>query len=433
MTEQSPPAPDGSAGLSLIGGLAAADERGSADPIVSVGADVDVKALVEEIKAEVDRKVAAGVYPAELMMEIQAGSDPLAAALLQMRDAADFSMVAPINSPTRASLRYVAPGVVFTKRVIRKGVAWHTRWLVGQLHRFAVTVVDATTAVADRLAENQAELIRTASRQDDTNRRVAGQQNEFKQRLDRMQRSLPSTTDSPAGRSAAVDIEFDYVEFENRYRGTREDIAGKQRQYLDCFGEAGGPIVDIGCGRGEFLEVLRDAGRQAYGVDMSPEMVSVCRARDLHVRQEDGLAHLQSLPDGALAGIFAAQVLEHFDPRQLVLFIREAARVLKPGGTLVAETLNPQSLATFTNALYVDLGHLRPLHPLTMGFLADVEGFAHVEIRYSSPLQPQDRLRQLPQPTDPALAEMVEALNANLRRVDDVLFGPQDFALVAHR
>jgi O-antigen chain-terminating methyltransferase len=210
-------------------------------------------------------------------------------------------------------------------------------------------------------------------------------------------------------------------------------VADRQAAYLDLFRETPGKVVDLGCGRGEFLDLLRGAGIAAYGVDMSEAMVSVCRERGLDARQEDVLEHLAARPEGSLGGLFCAQVVEHLDPAGVIRFFELAWLALGEGGVLVVETLNPRSLATFTNALYVDLGHLRPLHPLTLSFLAESVGFRDVGVRYSSPIPDEGRLKELPAAQDQSLQQLVSVMNDNLRRIDETLFGPQDFAVIARR
>ena len=210
-------------------------------------------------------------------------------------------------------------------------------------------------------------------------------------------------------------------------------MAERQAAYLDLFRGSPSKVVDLGCGRGEFLDLLRGAGIAAYGVDMSEAMVSACRQRALDARQEDILEHLAGLPEGSLGGIFCAQVVEHLEPAGVIRFFELALMALGEGGALVVETLNPRSLATFTNALYVDLGHLRPLHPLTLTFLAESVGFRDVGVRYSSPIPDEGRLKELPAVPEQSLQQLVSVMNENLRRIDETLFGPQDFAVIARR
>jgi SAM-dependent methyltransferase len=403
-------------------------------PIVSIGADVDVRALVGQIQSEVARKVEAGLYPPELLMDIEAGNDPLGAALLALRDAAQFSRAAPT-----ASGRARFSGVVSAlKRVIAKALGWHTRWILDQVHTFGSNVVATSSATAELLREHDRAL-----------NRLRGQMTRLQSQVPVLDGAAPSAPDRPdtsagsgenrsatltgGGRSRQVERELDYLTFENRFRGSLEEISGRQSAYLELFRIAPGKVVDLGCGRGEFLGLLKTIGVPGYGVDMSEVMVASCRQRGLDVRREDLLDHLASVPEGSLGGIFCAQVLEHLDPADVIRFFDLAWVALADGGVLVVETLNPRSLATFTNALYVDLGHLRPLHPYTLTFLAEGAGFVDVHVRYSSPVPPEGRLKKLPATEDAALQPLVTLLNENLHQIDELLYGPQDFAVVARR
>lgn len=147
--------------------------RAVEDAPVLIGADIDARALVEEIKADVQRKADQGLYPSDLLSELRASSDPVLAAALDVRDAAGFSTVVPVTRPIRASLRYVAPGVVLFKRVTSKGLGWYTNWMVEQTHHFATATAGATTAIAERLAKHDEELARSREHQEALERRVA--------------------------------------------------------------------------------------------------------------------------------------------------------------------------------------------------------------------------------------------------------------------
>jgi SAM-dependent methyltransferase len=394
-------------------------------PIVSIGADVDVRALVEQIQLEVARKAEAGLYPPELLMDIEASNEPLGAALLALRDAAQFSRVAPTASG-RARFSSVVSAV---KRVIAKTLGWHTRWILDQVHTFGANVVATSSATAELLREHDRAL-----------NHLRGQLTRLQSRVPELDGATLSAPDRPetstltgGGRSRQVGRELDYLTFENRFRGSLEEISGRQSAYLELYRIAPGKVVDLGCGRGEFLGLLKTIGVQGYGVDMSEEMVATCRQRGLDVRREDLLEHLASVPEGSLGGIFCAQVLEHLDPAGVIRFFDLAWMAVREGGVLVVETLNPRSLATFTNALYVDLGHLRPLHPYTLTFLAEGAGFADVRVRYSSPVPPEGRLKTLPAVDDARLQPLVTLLNENLHQIDELLYGPQDFAVTARR
>jgi O-antigen chain-terminating methyltransferase len=408
-------------------------------PIVSVGADIDVMKLTEDIKAEVARKLESGAYPADLMAELEAETDSLGTALDSLRNA---SML-PFQPDLRSPHRVIGPLAMLGKRGMRRAFRWYSQWLLTHLNHFASNVVVTTGVMVDHLKSQEASITRLG-------KQVEREREENRLRYLKLRHTLLETarlrgeskpsevSTGPAAasgraRSAQVAAAMDYVEFEDRFRGSTELISGRQSAYLELYRNGKGKVVDLGCGRGEFLTLLREADIPSYGVDMSAEMVELCKSKGLKVEQGDALDHLASLPEASLGGIFCAQVIEHLDPIDITRLFVLAAATLVEGGILVVETLNPQSLATFTNALYVDLGHLRPLHPLTLSFLAESAGFHSVGVKYSSPSLDKDRLKLLPDTQDEALKEFVAILNANLQRMDDVLFGPQDFAVIAKR
>jgi O-antigen chain-terminating methyltransferase len=200
-------------------------------------------------------------------------------------------------------------------------------------------------------------------------------------------------------------------------RGSTQEVRDRQRPYMEDFAGAA-PVLDVGCGRGEFLGLLRDAGIEARGVDADADMVAFARGEGLDVEQADALAYLDSVPDGSLGGIFAAQVVEHLPPLALRRFLELAAAKLRRGGLLVAETINPLSPLALRN-YFADLTHVQPLVPETLALLARHAGFASVETRFANP--PAERLEV---PDDPVIAE-------NVRRLNELLFGPLDYAVLA--
>jgi SAM-dependent methyltransferase len=231
---------------------------------------------------------------------------------------------------------------------------------------------------------------------------------------------------------AVVDPQdFDYFAFEARMRGSTGDVRERQEVYVDDFREAA-PVLDVGCGRGEFLGLLRAAGIEARGVDRDADMVAFCRAESLEVEHADALEHLASLEDGSLGGIFAAQVVEHLPPPALVRLLDLAAAKVRSGGVLVAETMNPLALGALKN-YFADLTHAQPLVPETLVLLARQAGFASAEVRFLNEPPPEERLRPVELPRDAAFDDARVALAANVARLNDVIFGPQDYALVARR
>ena len=176
-----------------------------------------------------------------------------------------------------------------------------------------------------------------------------------------------------------------YTAFEARFRGSRELIAGRLAAYLP-FLEAlarlypGGAVVDLGCGRGEWLELVREKGFQGLGVDLDDMMLEDCRSRQLQVVTGDALDHLQSLPDASQCLVSAFHLVEHIPFDRLQALVREAHRVLQPGGLLIVETPNSENLTVATSSFYLDPTHTQPLPLQLLGFLADYSGFHRTEL-----------------------------------------------------
>jgi O-antigen chain-terminating methyltransferase len=225
-----------------------------------------------------------------------------------------------------------------------------------------------------------------------------------------------------------------YVRFEDRHRGTREEIRQRQRAYLDLFA-GGGPVLDVGCGRGEFLELCREAGIEARGIDVDPAMVARCREAGLAADQADALAYLDAESDGGLGGIFCAQVIEHLTPDALVALVRLAHRKLRPGGVLLCETPNPACLTVFSGAFYVDLSHIKPIHPEAARFVLEAAGFRDVEIRYVNPVPADGKLQRLEPFWYMRRYEEVflGQINDNFERLNQLLWGAQDYAVIGRR
>jgi O-antigen chain-terminating methyltransferase len=246
-------------------------------------------------------------------------------------------------------------------------------------------------------------------------------------------RALPAAVaDVAAARSANRGAA--YLAFEDLHRGTREEIKRRQAVYLPHFRRSLGPetpLLDLGCGRGEFLELCRENGLPARGVDVNPAMVAICRERGLDVAEADGLSYLRGLPPGSLGGILLSQVIEHLSLDALSELVALCAEKLAPGGALIAETVNPQSLSTFAGAFYVDLTHNKPVHPEAARFLWRWAGLGEVEILYLSPMAPELTLEQVPGGTD--APDAAGAFNRNVARLNQLIYGPLDYAVVGRK
>jgi SAM-dependent methyltransferase len=311
--------------------------------------------------------------------------------------------------------------------------------LVRYLQR-VLPVMDAKDRMASALATTRAELILEAfdRRQESLGRRVEGllalrdRVELLSEELRALRAGLSSETPSPPAAAAATRAADDstYVAFENRFRGSREEIRRHLATYLPLF-EGLAPIVDLGCGRGEFLDLLKEQGIPARGVEGNSAVARECRERGLDVVDGDLLAFLRAEKEGELGGVFAAQVAEHLPPAVLQATLREAHRVLRPGGLLVLETVNPRSVHALLESYNRDLSHERPLHPDTLRFLAAACGFSDVRVEMKSPVEASTLLRAVPMEGLPQRA--ADVLNENIRRLNALLYGDQDYALLARR
>ena len=162
----------------------------------------------------------------------------------------------------------------------------------------------------------------------------------------------------------------------------------QQRPYLEIFRHCS-PVVDIGCGRGEFLKLLTEDGIEAWGIESDPTLAEYLRRRGLPVREGDLFEILSGEDDGTIGGIIAAQIIEHLSWDQLRTLLILARDKLAAGGILLLESLNPCCPAIYAESLYLDPTHLRPYHPAGVAFLCENLGFSGVDIRYSCPVSPE--------------------------------------------
>jgi O-antigen chain-terminating methyltransferase len=218
----------------------------------------------------------------------------------------------------------------------------------------------------------------------------------------------------PAGQEPAP-LAIDAARFALCFRGSEEYVKAGQRQYLPNF-EGSQSVLDIGCGRGEFLELMREAKIPAVGIDLSEESVAMCRLKGLEAETADLFAYLAGLPEDSLDGIFCAQVVEHLPPERLPEMIQLCASRLARDGVLVVETPNPECLAIFATHFYLDPTHSRPVpHPL-LAFYLEEYGVGVVEVRRLAPAVE----------SMPSLASLPEGFR-------DAFFGGLDYAIVGKK
>lgn len=255
--------------------------------------------------------------------------------------------------------------------------------------------------------------------------------------LDRLMASVAGRAELTPEECAEIDrrrealYDYDYFRFEDCYRPP-EVVREAQRVYLPFF-EGRNNVLDLGCGKGEFLEMLREEGIEAYGVDLNEPMVKACEEKGLAVLRADALEHLAGLPDESLGGLFAAHLVEHLSPRALLHLTQLALAKLQPEAHLIFETPNPLCVWALVNYFYLDLSHVKPIHPQALCFLLQMQGFHDIEVRYLHPVPEQTRLSPLPEAVDSSWQEAIELLNQNIARLNDLLYGFNDYAVIARK
>ena len=246
--------------------------------------------------------------------------------------------------------------------------------------------------------------------------------NRLKKHLKSRQNSA-ETTPAPSDAPVSADdySSIDYLDFENHFRGMRELIIERQRMYLPYF-KGKKNVLDFGCGRGEFLELMKKEGIHAVGAETYSDYVDYCTERGLEVYHRDGLSYLKSMekPDG----IFLGQVIEHLTIDQIVELTETAYEKLDEGGVIIMETPNPCSLSIYTNAFYIDPSHNKPVHPKTMEYLLHKAGFArsNISVVFTECSRPKKTIPEL---------DGYDRFNAAMKDVENMLYGSQDYAVIA--
>ncbi len=220
---------------------------------------------------------------------------------------------------------------------------------------------------------------------------------------------------APAAPAPAISSGLDYSRFAERFRGTDEEIRRNMEFYRPIFAGKEN-VLDIGCGRGEFLDVMRETGVPARGIDLSDECIQQCRDKGLQAEVADLFAFLASQPDEEFDGILSSQVVEHLPPDRLPEMIRLCATKLRRGGILALETPNPECLAIFATYFYLDPTHTRPMPHQYLQFCMEEAGLTAIEVHRLNPAVD----------TMPELASLPDAFR-------DRFFGGLDYAITGRK
>jgi len=232
--------------------------------------------------------------------------------------------------------------------------------------------------------------------------------------IDTLSNVAPQISSETSGDTHQLDAL--YAALEDRFRGSRDEIKERFQVYLPYVKERA-PVIDLGCGRGEWLEILAEAGIEARGVDTNLIQIEQCRTRHLNVSEEDFLAHLQSLADESAGAVTGFHVVEHVPLKTLITLLNEALRVLRPGGMVIFETPNPENVLVGSNYFYMDPTHRHPLPSELLEFLLESRGFEAIEILHLHPWE----------------SAKIAGENEVTKRFNTYFYGPMDYAIVGRK
>jgi O-antigen chain-terminating methyltransferase len=288
-----------------------------------------------------------------------------------------------------SSRRRLAPLVTFGKRAVRKLIRWYVAPQLAELRQRQADLAGLVESLHDEVARLNVyrevledEVARLHQyRADAEDLRVAQQVSE-QERYARLARHIHArpAVNPEFGRAEhdPAREEFDYHGFVQKFRGPSALIKQKLSAYVNYYAGCA-RVIDLGCGCGEFLEALRDAGLSGVGVERGPRQAEACRRKGIEVIEADLFDVLDGLDDGSVEGIFAAGVVEHLAAEQLNRLFRLCRRKLRPGGLFIAETVNPHCLAAL-KLFHLDPTRVAPLYPEVAQFVAESAGFTRVEI-----------------------------------------------------
>lgn len=304
---------------------------------------------------------------------------------------------------------------------------------VGEHIRNLQTVHDRHVGEVDRVAAGALELRRTITALDERQvsegsylRMELSQQASllrewFGRRGSKNNRKVPAPRKETAAQIPGR-LDAFYVSFEDRFRGSREEIKKRVEIYLPLIrkahaGRPEAPVLDVGCGRGEWLELLKAHKLEASGVDINSAMLAQCRERKLEVVHADAIAHLRTLPERSLGAVTGFHIIEHLELEVLMDLLGETIRVLVPGGIAIFESPNCKNLVVGATNFNVDPTHRNPVFPESAQFMLSIHGFEKVELKYLAPVE----------------APRFEGTDRQATVLNELLYGPQDFAVIGNK
>ena len=361
--------------------------------------EIDLENInIEDIMKQIRKKIKDnGVVDEEIEFNNNLSEEEMLSEYLKMVNAT-YNIIS--DKKITSHRKIIGKILVCIKRAIRKSIHWYTQPIVEQQNEFNAFSTRTLNSMNDKLSNMEKNL----NNIDELNDKIKVLEKELLEKNKK--------------------LDFDYFSFEEKYRGNQEEIKSRLQVYLKYFKESSN-ILDIGCGRGEFLEILKENNIEAKGIDIDDDMISVCKNKKLNIEKHDALEYLNDLEDNSLGGVIMNQVIEHMEPNYLIELVELVYKKLKPGAHFIAETINPQSLIVFTEAYFMDLSHVRMIHPYTIKFLLESKGFSETSIKYLSKVGDDLKL--------PEVNELPDDFNNAINKLNDIVYGYRDYAIIGRK
>lgn len=385
--------------------------------------------MIAELRARIEQRRLSGAYPEDLEETLEEHFDRLVGvrprsspALHDELQGALRALVQMSFSRSRIETSSEFPGGRLAHRLMTRALGRQIDGVLTQVEQNRLLVTRAMALLGEIASTLGNEFDTSVVQQlDDLQVRLAEQHRE----INRVTRMVAEVSERVPGR--AVDTWYRADSFTAFFRGSSDEL---QSRYAELAKELIGcdPVLDLGFGRGEFMDLLTELGVEVRGIEPDTALVARARSRGLDVEEGTAVEALRCLQPASLGGIVMIQVIEHLSPQQVIDFVTLAAEKVRKGGKVVIETINPASLYTYAHAFWVDPDHVRPVHPSFLEFLFREAEFRRIAIEYRSPVAEAERLAAVPG-DDP----QTRAINANFERIGSLLFGPQDYAVIATR
>ncbi|HJF41457.1 MAG TPA: class I SAM-dependent methyltransferase [[Clostridium] spiroforme] len=324
---------------------------------------------------------------------------------------ADMNSQMTVYRELHSNRKYIGKTIIFIKKAVRKLITIFGGWYI--------------FPVLEQQTKYNAELIKTVGSLRKLVYQMQEEMQTLKEDINYLKNLLNINYDY---REIKDGLKIDYFGFENQYRGPREMVLKNQEHFVDYYRNKRGIILDIGCGRGEFLEVMKSNGIPAVGVDMYEPFVKFNKEIGLDARLEDGITHLMNLADDSVGGVFMSHVVEHLNSDYILKLIPLAYQKMEKGAYFILQTPNPESLFTFID-FYIDIEHRKPVHFKTLEFFFKQAGFSEVK-RFDPP---ETKFKEVVTYIDGENLKNVQAFNNGMGNLNQYLTGYQDYVLIAKK